>query len=192
MKNFLFTTFCMLSAFYISAQGSLIADIMKVEPVNLTIGEEDQKLVDEYDATYTEELAALDELLQEQSEDYAADITELIQDFTEMMEKGEEQLIKNEKQKVNTMSNSKTYSLIKDKKRSIQSFHNTMSSEMRELPRPIIKIKQKELDEIADEYRDKIHEEFEANQRVLKAFKATEHIKKIQYVEGQSSDSSEN
>ena len=61
---------------------------------------------------------------------------------------------------------------------------------MRGLPRPIMKVKEKELNTLAEEYRDKIHEEFEANQRVLKAFKATEHIKKTMFSDIAPSDSS--
>lgn len=178
MKNLLLAVTACFLGITMTAQESLIAGIMQVEPVNLTIGEEDQKKVDEYDADYAEELTKLDELLLEQSEDYAADITKLVQDFTSSMEKGDERSIKNSKQNVNSLANSKTFSLIKDKKRSIQGFHNAMTLMIRPLPKPIAKMKEKELNDLVEDYRSKIHEEFEANQRVLKAFKATEHVTK--------------
>lgn len=193
MKNLLFAFIICLFGFQLTAQESLIAGIMQVDPVNLTIGEEDQEKVDAYDASYTEELAELDELLTKQSEEYAEEITDLVTTFTSSMEKGDERTIRNEKQKVNTMANSKTFSLIKNKKTSIQNFHNAMKTGMRDLPRPIAKMKEKELNDLVEDYRNKIHEEFEANQRVLKAFKATEHIQKTHISDmPASSDTSEN
>ncbi len=171
-------------------QESLIAGIMQVEPVNLTIGEEDQAKVDEYDAAYEEGKAEMEAKLTEQSEEYAAGVTELVENFTEVMTEGEERMIKNAKQGVNTKANSLTFALIKDKKMTIQQFHNDMSREMRALPRPIQKMKEKDLNTFVEEQRAKIHEEFEANQRVLKAFKATEHIKKTHISDMPASDTS--
>ena len=178
MKNLLSSIFICLAFLPAKAQESLIAGIMQVDPVNLTIGEEDQEKVDEYDAAYAEEQTALQELLTEQSEDYASEVTKLVEKFQDIMTKGEERMISNEKQNVNSRANALTFDLIRDKKATIQKFHNEMSSEMRALPRPIQKMKSKELDDFADEQRKLIHEEFEANQRVLKAFKATQHVTK--------------
>jgi len=163
---------------FVSAQESLIADIMQVDPVNLTIGEEAQKKIEEYETTYTEELGKLDELLGKQGEEYASEVTKLIEGFTSSMEKGEEQAIKNEKQNVTSMTNAKTFTLLKEKKQSIQDFHNKLNIMQRELPKEIIKEKEKELNDLVEDYRSKIQDEFSANQRVIKAFKATEHITK--------------
>ena len=172
----------------VSAQESLIADIMQVDAVNLTIGEEAQKKIEEYETSYTEELGKLDELLGKQGEDYAAEVTKLIEGFTGSMEKGEEQLIINEKQNVTTMTNAKTFTLLKDKKKSIQDFENKMNIQLRGLPKEIMKEKDKELKDLVEDYRSKIKEEFSANQRVVKAFKATEHITKTDVKDMPSTD----
>jgi len=178
MKNLLSLVFISMVFIPTQAQESLIAGIMQVEPVNLTIGEEDQEKVDKYDADFAEEQTGLQEELTKQSEDYAADVTKLVEKFTDIMTKGEERMISNEKQNVNSKANAMTFNLIRDKKATIQRFHNEMSSAMRTLPRPVQKMKQKDLDDFVEEQRKLIHDEFEANQRVLKAFKATEHVTK--------------
>lgn len=155
---------------------------MDVAPVNITIGEEDQQKVDEYDAKLTEEQTALDEKLAKLGEDYAAKVTDLITKFTSTMEKaGDEQVIKNEKQRVETQTNALTFNLIKDKKAAVQNFKNVLNSTMRPLPRAVSKMKEKELDDVIEDYKEKMHQEFEANKRVLRAFKATEHVTKTQY-----------
>ncbi len=164
-----------------TAQESLIAGIMNIDPVNITIGEDDQKKVDEYDASFTEETATLDEELAKLGETYAESVTKLIEKFSESMTKGEEQIIKNEKQRVGTQTNSLTFNLIKDKKSAIQRFKNKLSSQQRSLPRAVAKMKEKEMEDVVDDYKKKIHQEFEANQKVLRAFKATEHVTKTQY-----------
>lgn len=181
MKNLLLTIIASLAVLTMTAQESLIAGIMQVDPVNITIGEEDQKKVDEYDAMVAEETAELDETLAKLGEEYAEKVTDLIQKFTDSMTKGEEQMIKNEKQRVETMSNSLTFGLIKDKKSAIQRFKNTLMSNTRELPRAVAKLKEKDMDDVIDDYKEKIHTEFEANKRVIRAFKATEHVTKTQY-----------
>lgn len=190
MKNLLLAlcSFVMGSSIY--AQGSLIADIMSVDPVNITIGEEDQKKVDEYDANLTDSTTELDEKLAELGEDYAEKVTKLIEGFSDIMNKGEEKIIRNEKQRVTTSTNTYTFNLIKNKKAAIQRFENDASIELRQLPKPISKMKKKELEEKVEEYRDNIHKEFEANQMVLKAFKATEHVKKT-HISEMSADSSD-
>lgn len=159
-------------------QESLIADIMKVEAVNITIGEEDQEKVDEYDADLSENTTKLDEELQKFSEDYAADVTKLISGFTDVMGKGDEKIIKNEKKRVSTSANTLTFNLIRDKKRAIQRFENAAKIDLRKLPIPIAKMKEKDLKDSVEEYKENIHKEFEANKRVLMAFKATEHVNK--------------
>jgi predicted lipase len=97
------------------------------------------------------------------------------------MTKGEERMIKNEKQRVETMSNSLTFNLIKDKKSAIQRFKNNLVANTRELPRAVAKMKEKEMEDVIDDYKEKVHAEFEANKRVIRAFKATEHVTKTQY-----------
>lgn len=178
MKNLLLILLSLATASMISAQESLIADIMAVDPVNITIGEEDQKKVDEYDKRLSESTTKLDEELQKLGETYAKDVTKLIEGFTGTMDKGDEKVIKNEKKRVSTSTNTYTFNLIKNKKQAIQRFENNASIEIRKLPKPIAKMKTKELSDKVEEYRDNIHKEFEANQMVLKAFKATEHVKK--------------
>jgi len=178
MKNLLSLVFIALAVLPLTAQESLIADIMQVEPVNLTIGEEDQENVEKYDTDYTEAQTELEEALTAHSETYAEDVTKLVEKFTETMTDGDERSIINEKQTVNSTANALTFALIKDKKATIQEFHNDMSQAMRELPGEIQKMKVKDLDTYVDEQRKLIHDEFEANQRVLKAFKATEHYTK--------------
>lgn len=181
MKNLLLTIIATLAVFTLSAQESLIAGILNIDPVNITIGEEDQKKVDEYDATVLEETTALDEELAKLGEDYTESVTKLIEKFSESMTKGEEQIIKNEKKRVGTQTNSLTFGLIKSKKSAIQRFKNKLSSEQRQLPKAVAKMKEKEMEDVIDDYKEKVHQEFEANQRVLRAFKATEHITKTQY-----------
>lgn len=181
MKNLLLTIIATLAVLSITAQESLIAGIMQVDPVNITIGEEDQEKVDEYDAKLAEETTALDENLAKLGEAYAEDVTKLIQKFTDSMTKGGEQMIKNEKQRVETMANSLTFNLIKDKKSALQRFKNTLMSNTRQLPRAVAKMKEKEMDDVLEDYKEKIHTEFEANKRVIRAFKATEHVTKTQY-----------
>jgi len=178
MKQYLLFSLLVMISIGLSAQESLIAGIMQVDPVNLTIGEEDQEKVDEYDAEFAEQQTELDTELAELGEEYANDITEMIEKFTNIMAEGDERKINNEKQSINTLANSRTFKLIKDKKATVQNFQNNRMIRMRDLPRPIQKMKEKELNTYVEDLRDKIHEEFEANQRVLKAFKATEHIKK--------------
>jgi len=181
MKNLIISALIALCSYSVSAQESLIAGIMDVAPVNITIGEEDQAKVDEYDQTVTEETAKLDEKLAKLGEDYAKGVTDLIQKFTSTMDKGEEQIIKNEKQRVETQTNALTFNLIRDKKAAVQGFKNVLTSGMRPLPRAVSKMKAKELEDIVEEYKDNMHTEFEANKRVLRAFKATEHVTKTQY-----------
>ena len=181
MKNLLLTIIATVAALSMTAQESLIAGIMNIDPVNITIGEDDQKKVDEYDASFTEETATLDEELAKLGETYAESVTKLIEKFSESMTKGEEQIIKNEKQRVGTQTNSLTFNLIKDKKSAIQRFKNKLSSQQRSLPRAVAKMKEKEMEDVVDDYKKKIHQEFEANQKVLRAFKATEHVTKTQY-----------
>lgn len=182
MKNLIIPALIAMFSFSVTAQESLIAGIMDVAPVNITIGEEDQAKVDEYDQKLTEETANLDERLGELGQNYAEKVTDLIQKFTSTMEKaGEEREIKNEKQRVETQTNALTFNLIKDKKAAVQNFKNLLSSQMRPLPRAVSKMKEKELGDVIDEYKDNIHQEFEANKRVLRAFKATEHVTKTQY-----------
>ena len=178
MKNLLITIIATLGGLSVMAQGSLIADIMKVEPVNITIGEENQKKIDEYDVIMEEAKAELEEDLASEGEDYAESITTLVTDFQDVLAEGEEQKIKNEKSALNSRANSLTFALIKDKKLILQRLVNKMTLEIRKLPRPVDKIKDKEMKTFADEYKDKFHEEFEANKRVLKAFQATEHVTK--------------
>jgi len=179
MKNLIIPALIAMFSFSVTAQESLIAGIMDVAPVNITIGEEDQKLVDEYDAKLTEETTELDERLAKLGEEYASKVTDLVSKFTGTMEKaGEEQAIKNEKQRVETQTNALTFNLIKDKKAAVQGYKNTLVSLMRPLPRAVSKMKEKELQDVVDEYKDNIHQEFEANKRVLRAFKATEHVTK--------------
>ncbi len=191
-SNLIAIAIFVLAGVSISAQESLIADIMQVDPVNLTIGEEAQKMLDKYETAYTEELGKLDELLAKQGEDYAEEVTKLIEGFTGSMEKGEEQVIKNEKQNVATMTNAKTFTLLKDKKKSIQDFHNKMNIMQRDLPKEIMKEKGEELNNLVEDYKSKITEEFSANQRVIKAFKATEHITKTNVKDMPSSDDGSN
>ncbi len=181
MKNLLLIIIATFAAVTMTAQESLIAGIMQVDPVNITIGEDDQKKVDEYDAKFAEESTKLEEELTKLGEDYAEGVTKLIQKFTDSLTKGEEQMIKNEKKRVETMSNSLTFNLIKDKKSAIQRFKNSLVANTRELPRAVAKMKEKEMEDIVDEYKEKIHTEFEANKRVIRAFKATEHVTKTQY-----------
>lgn len=176
MKNLVVIILAVFISFTGYGQG--IADIMKVEPVNITIGEENQKLVDEYQSALDEEKTELDEMLQKHTDKYVEDITDLITNFTDVLAEGKEQLIKNEKSRVLTRSNSMTFRLIKDKKLEIQRFKNKVVSSIRGLPQPINKLKEKELKEIEEEYKEAAHTEFEENKRALKAFKATEHIQK--------------
>jgi len=176
MKNLVVTILASCLSVACFAQG--IADIMKVEPVNITIGEENQKLLDEYQKSFDEEKVELDEVLQKRTEKYVEDITDLIGKFTDVLAEGKEQLIKNEKSSVLTRSNSMTFQLIKDKKLEVQRFKNKMVSDIRGLPKPLNKVEEKKLTETVDEYLEAAHTEFEENQRVLKAFKATEHIQK--------------
>ena len=181
MKNLLLTIIAAVATLSLTAQESLIAGIMNVDPVNITIGEEDQKKVDEYDANFSESSTELEETLAKLGEEYAEDVTKLIEKFSDSMTKGEEQIIKNEKQRVGTQTNSLTFNLIKAKKTAVQRFKNGLISEMRALPRAVAKMKEKELEDVVDDYKKKIHQEFEANQKVLRAFKATEHVTKTQY-----------
>jgi len=182
MKNLLLTIIvASATTLSMTAQESLIASIMNVDPVNITIGEEDQKNVDEYDARVTDETTKLDEAMAKLGETYASDVTKLIEKFTGTMTKGDEQTIKNEKKRVETQTNSLTFNLIKDKKAALQKFKNQLVSNMRELPRAVAKMKEKELEDVIDDHKDKIHMEFEANKRVLRAFSATEHVTKTQY-----------
>ena len=181
MKNLLLIIIATFTAVTMTAQESLIAGIMQVDPVNITIGEADQKKVDEYDAKFAEETTNLDEELAKLGEAYAESVTKLIQKFSDSMTKGEERMIKNEKQRVETMSNSLTFNLIKDKKSAIQRFKNNLVANTRELPRAVAKMKEKELEDVIDDYKEKVHAEFEANKRVIRAFKATEHVTKTQY-----------
>ena len=162
-------------------QESLIAGIMEVDPVNITIGEEDQKNVDEYDAYVGEEQGKLDEQLAELGTTYAESVTKLIEKFSESMTKGDEQSIKNEKQRVETQANSLTFSLIRDKKSAVQKYKNSLTSKMRILPRAVQKMKEKEMEDVIDDSKENMHTEFEANKRVIRAFKATEHVTKTQY-----------
>ncbi len=178
MKNLLLIILSLATVSALSAQESLIADIMSVDPVNITIGEEDQKKVDEYDERLSDETTKLDEELQKLGETYAKDVTKLIEGFMSIMEKGDEKVIRNEKKRVTTSTNTYTFNLIKNKKSAIQRYENRANIEIRKLPKPIAKMKTKELGEKLEEYRDNVHQEFEANQKVLKAFKATEHVKK--------------
>jgi hypothetical protein len=181
MKNLLLIIIATFAAVTMTAQESLIAGIMQVDPVNITIGEADQKKVDEYDAKFAEETTKLDEELAKLGEAYAESVTKLIQKFSDSMTKGEERMIKNEKQRVETMSNSLTFNLIKDKKSAIQRFKNNLVANTRELPRAVAKMKEKEMEDVIDDYKEKVHAEFEANKRVIRAFKATEHVTKTQY-----------
>jgi len=114
MKNLL--VFVLVAfAMNLFGQDSPIADIMQVEAVNLTIGEEDQEKVDEYATSLEEGKTELEENLAKLSEDYAGEIGELVKKFTDSMEKGDERMIRNEKQGVNTKANSLTFGLIKNK-----------------------------------------------------------------------------
>lgn len=178
MKNLILSFVAVFLVFPLISQESLIASIMNVDPVNITIGEADQKKVDEYDAANSEATVKLDEELAELGTEYAEQVTKLIEKFSETMTKGEERIIKNEKQRVETQTNSLTFNLIRDKKSAIQRFDNKMSSMIRSLPKPISKMKDKELNDVVEEYKKTIHTEFEANKRVLRAFSATEHITK--------------
>lgn len=181
MKNLLLSTIISIAFMPLFGQESLIAGIMEVDPVNITIGEEDQKNVDEYDAYVGEEQGKLDEQLAELGTTYAESVTKLIEKFSESMTKGDEQSIKNEKQRVETQANSLTFSLIRDKKSAVQKYKNSLTSKMRILPRAVQKMKEKEMEDVIDDYKENMHTEFEANKRVIRAFKATEHVTKTQY-----------
>ncbi len=190
MKNLFIAVMIIPFGLALTAQESLIADIMNVEPVNITFGEEDQKKVDEYDASFSELTTELDADLVKLSEKYAADVTKLIKGFQDVMAKNDGRMINNEKSRVLTSANAYTFTLIKDKKRIIQNMENKANIDIRRLPPPIAKIKTKELKESLETYKENIHTEFEANKKVLKAFKATEHVTKTHVSELPSSSSS--
>lgn len=189
MKNLILSIVAVLFAFPMISQESLIASIMNVDPVNITIGEADQKRVDEYDATNSEETTKLDEDLTELGTKYAEQVTKLIEKFSDTMTKGEEQIIKNEKKRVETQTNALTFNLIRDKKSAIQRYENKLGPLIRALPKPISKMKEKEMKDVVEDYKKNIHTEFEANQRVLRAFGATEHITKTHISDVESTPS---
>jgi len=187
MKCFILNLLLVSCSVFLAAQESLIADIMKVEAVNITIGEEQQEKLADYESELANMTAQLDEDLQKLGEDYAADVTQLIESFTETMSEGDEKVIKNEKRRVGTQTNTLTFNLIRDKKMAIQRYENDMKLEIRKLSIPVGKMKDKELTDSVNDYKDNIHKEFEANKRVLKAFKATEHIQRTHFTDSPSS-----
>jgi len=158
------------------AGGALIADIMNINPVTVTMSEENEKAKGEYEKLYESEKSKLDKALAKESEDYKKDVQDLIQKFSKVLDKAIEQDVANEKKAVASKVNALTYTLRKDKKALLTTFNNKLVKELRDLPNSIGDEKEDELDDYNDEHKENFEKEFEANQGVIKQFKATEYL----------------
>ncbi len=176
IKNVLFSLTMLLFAFNLSAQESLITDIMNVDAVSVNESEKYEEVIAEYQKTYDDEIAKLDETLVKLGEDYQKEVTALVEDFSKTLEDADEKEVANVKQSVVTQVITLTMSLKSDKKKEIQNFKNILDPEIRTLPKVIVKEKEEERDAALAEYREKVESEFNANKMVIATFKNTTHL----------------
>lgn len=162
--------------FSVEGQESLIADIMNVAPVTVKADETTMKANEDYQEEFTDQKEKVDELFKKHSEKFASEVKELIERYNKVLAKAIEQDVVNEKQSVATRVNALSMSLIRSKKDVLVQFNNNLVSQIRGLPKSLRDDKEEELTTITKEYQEAIDAEFKANQQVLKAFKAAEHL----------------
>ena len=171
--------------------GSLIADIMNVETVNVALDEGHEEARAEYEKDFNDKVAKLDDRMTTLNENYKKDVGRLIEEFTKVLGEGEQKYATNKKRSVVTQIRTLSMTLKKDKKDELQNFNNTMVPLIRELPQVFHTMKTKELKEKSEEYNKTFETEYTANLKVLDAFKKKEHLIIQPMSETSSTDSSE-
>lgn len=159
-----------------AAGGSLIADIMNVETVNVALDEGHEEARSKYEKNYEEKASALEERMSKLNETYKKDVLGLIEEFTKVLGEGEEKYANNKKRSVSSRIRTLSMTLKKDKKEELQNFNNTMVPLIRELPEVFHSMKTKELKEKTKEDTATFESEYKANLQVLEAFKKKEHL----------------
>lgn len=158
------------------AGGSLIADIMNVEAVNVSLDEGHEEARTEYEKNYEEKSSALEERMTKLNETYKKDVLGLIEEFTKVLDEGEQKYATNKKRSVSSRIRTLSMTLKKDKKEELQNFNNTMVPLIRELPNVFHAMKTKELKDKTKEDTKTFDAEYKANLQVLEAFKKKEHL----------------
>ena len=175
MKRALFTCFCVALLLPAFGQEALLSDILNVQPVEYS-DEGDPEQMEEYNKIVEEERTKTDEELAKLDEDYKDTVAKEIEDFNKLLEEPDEQAVRNMKQSLVTKFRTFSMSLKKNKKDVVVQYKNLIVKEIRKLPSKIQIKKEKEIDEVRDEYFAKFEEEYKANMQVLDAFKKTEHL----------------
>jgi hypothetical protein len=170
---------CLVSIFTLPmfSQEALLSEILNVQPVEYSeAGSEEMQA--EYQAKMDEEKARTDEALAKLDEDYKKEVAGHIEDFNKVLEEPDEKAVANMKKSLKTIFTTLTMNLKKNKKDAAINFKNMMVKEIRELPGKVQIKKEKEVDDIRDEYFATFEKEYVANMDVLTTFMKTEHLVK--------------
>ena len=176
MKKQFFALFFVALTMGLSAQESLIADIMNVDAVAPASTEDFQKAEEEYTKVMDKEKATLDKALEKLSTAYKKDVESVIKDFTKVLEGGIEKDVNNQKGIVQTAVNTATINLLRDKKLAVNAYGVAIQKAIRDLPKDLQQTKEKELETTKNEYFASFDQEFSANQSSLKSFMAKQHV----------------
>jgi len=172
----LFLTSIAFSQDEVASGGSLIADIMNVETVNVALDEGHEEARAEYEKEYEKNSSALEDRMTKLNETYKKDVLGLIEEFTKVLGEGEQKYATNKKRSVSSRIRTLSMTLKKDKKEELQNFNNTMVPLIREMPEVFHAMKTKELKDKTKEDTTTYDAEFKANLQVLDAFKKKEHL----------------
>lgn len=178
MKKIFFIAFVLCLSICSWAQESLIADIMSVEPVEIVVSDSYKEAKEDFEKRMTDEKAKVDKLLDRHGEKYKKEVTALIKNFNKILAKGIEQDVKNEKDRIYTKCRSLSFALRKNKRFTVTQFQNRMTAEVNQLPKELKVEKEMEVKDVVSEFGEQFDAEFDANQKVIKAFKETEHLTK--------------
>ena len=160
----------------VNAQESLISEVMNVDAVSAAQNDDVLKADEEYTALLEKEKAKLDKDLEKMGQSYVKDVEGEMKPFTKVLEGAVEKEVNNQKGIVQTAVNTLTINLKKDKKVLVNQFAAMLTTEIRDLPKPLRKDKEKELADMKKEYIDNISKEFVSNQKSIKDFMAKKHV----------------
>lgn len=176
MKNILLLLIFVGVSYTVSAQGSLLGDLMNVAPVAAAETSTNEEAISTYTIIYDKRKAELDDDLNQLGETYKKEVGSVIERFSKVLAKGVDIDVKNEKTKVVTEVNSLTIKLRKDKQKAVTVFGNKIAPEIRDLPIDLRASKQKEIRNVSREMYSNFDEEYAGNQAIINQFKNTEHL----------------
>lgn len=176
MKNILVLLVFTFLSIAVSAQGSLLGDLMNVAPVAAAETSSNEEANADYVAIFDKKKLELDDDLAKLGEEYQKEVGKIIERFSGVLSKGVDIDVKNEKTRVVTEVNSLTIRLRKDKQKAVTLFGNNVAPAIRDLPIDMRSQKQKEIRNVSRDLYQNFDEEYAGNQAIIQQFKNTEHL----------------